>query len=82
MCQCCPRDNYLSVNFPTQPCLLFSCLGLFKVFPFSTFPTFYETYTPALQLAKNRIAKIGDIFQLVPKQFKDRNRRYYTLKGL
>ena len=51
MCLCCVRDNYLSINFPTQPFLLLSCLWWFKAFSFSTFPIFHETHTPALQLA-------------------------------
>ena len=51
MCLCCVRDNYLSVNFPTQPFLLPSSLWWFKAFYFSTFPIFHETHTHALQLA-------------------------------
>ena len=49
MCLCCEYDNYLSVNFPTQPYLLL-CLWWFKVLSLSIFPIFYETLTPALQL--------------------------------
>ena len=63
LCAC----NYLSVNFPTQLFLQLSRLLGFKAFSFSTFPIFYETHTPALELAKNRVAKIGDLFQPVPK---------------
>ena len=47
MCQCCVRDNHVSVNFPTQPFLLLSCLCRFKAFSGSTFLIFYETHTPA-----------------------------------
>ena len=47
MCLCCVRDNYLSVNFPTQPFLLLSCLWWFKAFSFSTFPIFHKTHAAA-----------------------------------
>ena len=44
MCLYCVRDNYLTVNFPTQHFLLPSSLLWFKAFYFSTFPIFYETH--------------------------------------
>ena len=51
MCLCCVSDNYLAVNFPTQPYLLLSCLLWVKALSFSIFPIFHETHALALQLA-------------------------------
>ena len=72
-CLCCVRDNYLYINFPTQPFLLPSCLWWFKAF--FTFPISHETHTPA-HWQQNRIGKVGDIFQSFPTYLRDRNHRY------
>ena len=62
MCLCYVHDNYLSVNFPTQPILLLSSLWWFRGFYFLTFPIFHKTHetrTPALPLATKSCWKDG-----------------------
>ena len=68
MCPCCVRDNYLSVNFSTQPFLLLSSLWWFKFFIFQLFRFSMKLMKPIhlhYNWQQNRVGKMGDIFQPV-----------------
>ena len=65
MCLCCVCENYLSVDFPTQPFRYFLLWGDSKLFISQLFRFSMELIHLHYSWQQNRVAKIGDIFQSV-----------------